>query len=272
MVKTIEVVSEVSKVAGVRPWAGIFVVEIQEDILADEFTFEALMRTLPLASQARILNKKSFHDKCSSLCNQLLQLFGCSIVTGLNFQELKFDKGSFGKPLLDNNRFLPFSMTIGEQYVAMFLVKCVSTDEYQDVGIDIASPCNYGGREELELFKEVFSEREFNGLLKASDPCTIFTYLWSLKESYTKFTGTGLNTDLSLIDFGAISFFPAEGASMCITLDEVPLIFHSQWFNNEIITICMPKSISDKINTNRPKLYNISLSTLIDYFIENDGL
>lgn len=161
MVKTIEVVSEVSKVAGVRPWAGIFVVEIQEDILADEFTFEALMRTLPLASQARILNKKSFHDKCSSLCNQLLQLFGCSIVTGLNFQELKFDKGSFGKPLLDNNRFLPFSMTIGEQYVAMFLVKCVSTDEYQDVGIDIASPCNYGGREELELFKEVFSEREF---------------------------------------------------------------------------------------------------------------
>lgn len=60
MVKTIEVVSEVSKVAGVRPWAGIFVVEIQEDILADEFTFEALMRTLPLASQARILNKNRF--------------------------------------------------------------------------------------------------------------------------------------------------------------------------------------------------------------------
>lgn len=272
MVQTIEVLNDVSKVADGSLWAGVFVVEIREDVLADEFTFEALMRALPLASQARILNKKSFHDRCASLCSQLLQFFGCSIVAGLNFRELKFDKGRFGKPFLENDRSIPFSMTTGEQCVAMSLVKCVSADECQDVGIDIASPFNYGGKEELELFKEVFSEREFNALVKASDPCIAFTYLWSLKESYTKYTGTGLNTDLSLIDFGAISVFPAEGASMCITLNEVPLVFYSRWFNNEIVTICMPRSISDNVNTSKPKLYNIAFSTLIDYFIENDGL
>ncbi|CAI4039131.1 hypothetical protein SMKI_07G1020 [Saccharomyces mikatae IFO 1815] len=272
MVQTIEVLNEVSKAAGESWWAGVFVVEVKEDVLADEFTFEALMRALPLDSQARILNKKSFHDRCSSLCSQLLQLFGCSLATGLNFREVEFETGSFGKPFLANDHSLPFSMSTGEQCVAMSLVKCAKTAKYQDIGIDIASVCNYSGREELELFKEVFSEGEFKALLSSSDPCTVFTYLWSLKESYTKFTGTGLNTDLSLIDFGNTTFFPVKGASTYKTFDGVSLVFHSQWFNNEIITTCMPRSMSDNIRTGRPKLYTISLSTLLDYFIENDDI
>ncbi|CAI4061626.1 holo-[acyl-carrier-protein] synthase SKDI_07G1080 [Saccharomyces kudriavzevii IFO 1802] len=269
MAQTIKSLNDVPKVIDGSLWAGTFVVEIQDDVLADDFTFEALMRALPLDWQAKILNKKSFHDRCASLCNQLLQLFGCSIMTGSDFRELKFDRGSFGKPFLDNDNSLPFSMSTGEQCVAMSLVKCVSPDECQKIGIDIASTSNYGGKEELELFREIFSEEEFRALLRASNPRVVFTYLWSLKESYTKFTGTGLNTNLAEIDFGSINFFPANGTSLNITLEKLPLVFHSQWFNNEIITTCIPRSISNNINMDTSELYNISLSTLIEFFIKN---
>ncbi|CAI1987138.1 hypothetical protein SEUBUCD646_0G01240 [Saccharomyces eubayanus] len=268
MAETIEALKNTSKVENGSVWAGVFAVKIQEDLLADDFTFEVLTRVLPLDSQAQIFNRKSFHDRCTILCNRLLQLFGCSIVTGLDYQALRFDRGSFGKPFLGNDRSIPFSMTTGEQCVAMSLVKGASTDEYQNIGIDIASTRNYGGNEELELFKEIFSDEEFKGLQRASDPCVIFTYLWSLKESYTKFTGTGLNTNLATIDFGAITVFPVNGASLDITLDNVPLVFYSRWFNSEIITTCIPKSISNDLNMGIPKLYNVPLSMLIDYFIK----
>lgn len=240
-------------------WHGILLLNSRDDTLQDAFVFEESMRLLSLEQQSRILRKKSYPDKCRALCNQLLQMSGISMVTGLDYTRLKFQKGTYGKPHIANIDRLVFSMSNGERYVAQYILK----GECYDVGIDLASTADYCGDEDLKHFKEIFSTQEFESLIQC-DPIKrsfLFAHIWSLKECYTKFTGLGLNSDLGNIDFGKVELFDRE-TSFKRRIHQKEIWFYSNWVtSDEVVTVCHESNFDLDRN---PCVYDLSLQDALD--------
>lgn len=245
-------------------WNIILVVDVANSGLIDEFLFEAAMRLLPLKQQSKILARKSAMGKHTMLCNRLLQLFGCSISTGKNISQLVFQAGKHGKPMLQNANNVAFNMSNGDNHTVMYLIKGSSTGG--DVGVDIASVDDLG--EDLELFKNIFHRDEYTYLLELPpvERRCLFAYYWSLKESYTKYVGTGLHNNLNDINFKEQKDFRDEGRQDVIINNE-HLTFYSRWLpaerkeEKDIITVCH----SANLNMNKPKMYSITFNSVFDY-------
>lgn len=100
--------------------------------------------------------------------------------------DLKFHVNKFGKPELINQR-LHFNISHTGQCVI-----CAISD--QPVGIDIEQK-QY---RDFSLFQSVWTEREKKNF--KVDKIEDFYYLWTAKESYVKWLGTGLATDINTVD------------------------------------------------------------------------
>lgn len=262
-----------SSVGPGQDWEGILVVDIDAANFSDDFTFETAMRFLSLVQQVKVRQRKTEKARHIALCNRLLQLFGCSIVAATPFDEAEIEYGSHGKPYLKNHPEVAFSMSNGEQYVVQYLLRQGGTRNL-DVGIDIAAKSDYTGLEDLNVFRDIFSDREYEQL-EAFDngfKGDLFAYYWSLKECYTKFTGLGLNCDLSKIDCGAIDL-PSMSAGVQRKIDEVQMFFHSTWMQpacDEIVTVCR-KDFSNSPSRGQwlqqgPKVYRIAIQDILLFF------
>lgn len=228
------------------------------DILQDVFVFEESMRHLNLGQQARILKKKSHQDRCKALCNQLLQITGISMTTGLPHTKLNFQYGVCGKPVLIDIDELTFSMSDGEHYVAQYISKVKG----YEVGIDLASTSDYCGDQDLNHFVEVFSLQEFENLAQcpSSKKALLFTYIWSLKECYSKFTGLGLNSKLQNINFGKLNLFDTE-TTLKRRIDQKEMFFYSRWIApGEVVTVCHE---SNPLLDQNPHVYYLTLQEVL---------
>lgn len=217
-------------------WHGIIVVDSQCARLHDAFTFENALRLLPLDQQARILQMKNFPDRCKVLCNRILQIVGCSLASGVCSTQLKFSRGHYGKPQVEAQN-VAFGMSNGQRSVGQYLYRL---NKPLEVGIDLASTDDYVGDEDLDHFQYVFSAQEME-CLQSCDYVhrkAMFAYLWSLKECYTKYTGLGLNSDFSNIDFGKVDL-PQPSMHFTRIIESRTMWFYSKWINEtEIITVC----------------------------------
>ncbi|CEP61379.1 holo-[acyl-carrier-protein] synthase LALA0_S03e01552g [Lachancea lanzarotensis] len=218
----------------------ILVCDSRSKFLDDDFQFEALLRLLPLQTQRRILNKKGQDLKKTALCNQLLQLCGISMVTNLPTHALKLELSPYGKPACAAMTGLAFNMSNCDGRTAMYI------DAASSVGIDLATTkdCNNFGDDYLNTFKAIFSPEEFSSLNQMTPGWLRdkkFTHYWSLKEAYTKFTGTGLNCELSSIDLGALETWTSvdQVYTMFRDIDGKRMVFQSKWLDSKVvITLC----------------------------------
>ncbi|SCU90683.1 LAMI_0E03180g1_1 [Lachancea mirantina] len=230
--------------------------------LNDDFQFENCMRILPLEQQARILEKRG-RTRQIALVSQLLQLMGCCKATRRNIGDLKFSNGKFGKPRLLGRRVPAFSMSNSDGFCAMFLRRNSGDEDDEngipsEVGLDLASTtdCKSWNDEYLNEFKDIFSVHEFTHLRKTLDAGRgrklldrIFTHYWSMKEAYTKFTGTGLNCDLSEIDLGSVSESDYNRNAefiRTVQIDQRCMVFRSKWINETVVaTVCYEMGSDD---------------------------
>ncbi|QLG72467.1 hypothetical protein HG535_0D01750 [Zygotorulaspora mrakii] len=251
-------------------WSGVLLVDYQNSNLDDPYTFEEALRFLPFEVQRKILSKRISTARNASLSNALLQTFGCSVASSTTMNELCLKYGTFGKPYLDNDHSIAFSMSNGQQYVVQYLVK--TAGETVDVGIDIASKQDYINDQDIDVFRAIFSTMEYEQLESCSqynEKRELFSYLWSLKECYTKLVGCGLNCDLSLIDFGKPRILESP-AVIHRTINNTSVTFYSQWLEpekEEVVTVChYTSSATERFLTMPPKFYKLTLDDLIKYF------
>lgn len=252
-----------------QDWEGLIIVDVDHANLSDDFTFETAMRYLSLAYQLKIRQRKTEKARRIALCNRLLQLFGCSVLGEIPFEEVQFEYGSHGKPYLKHSPAISFGMSNGEQYVVQFILRQKGTGKL-DVGIDIAAKSDYIGHDDVEVFRNIFSEREYNHFKACGNKLkpSLFAYYWSLKECYTKYTGLGLNYDLSRIDCGEVDV-PVMSARLQCKMDEDSILFHSTWVEpdcEEIITVCRQDSDQVRWLQNGPRVYRISLLDILSFF------
>ncbi len=99
-----------------------------------------------------------------------------------------------GKPYLAKQPHLHFNISHCEAVVA-----CALSD--RPVGIDVES---VGDTLDEELMRHVCHESECEHILAAESPRHAFTALWTRKESYVKYLGTGLDDDLKSLLLGTL--------------------------------------------------------------------
>lgn len=138
-------------------------------------------------STRQFLNKKVRQTKLLSetLTRQLINQ-----TWGLSSKDYQLVKGEHGKPYLKvQNISAHFNISHSGDYII-----CAISD--QNVGIDI----ELCGKPRLNVARHFFHPQEIALLNKTTDEKLqqkLFFNLWSVKESYLKYTGSGLSTPLS---------------------------------------------------------------------------
>lgn len=110
-------------------------------------------------------------------------------VWGLKMPDYKLIRGEHGKPYLSGNSKLAyFNLSHSDNYIVCAVSEC-------EVGIDIERK----GKMRMEVARRFFHSNEVCALEKLPDELRseLFFRFWSVKESFLKYTGTGLSASLS---------------------------------------------------------------------------
>ncbi|WP_409200805.1 4'-phosphopantetheinyl transferase family protein [Methanobrevibacter sp. DSM 116169] len=193
-------------------------------------------------SKERRIKTNNFHfkkDKKLSYGSELLLRYGLS---KLNINNPKFSKNSYGKPYLINSKDVFFNISHSDNFV----ICAISTKE---VGVDIEKIKDI----DLDIARKFFFKDEYELILKSNNKIDDFYKLWTLKESFMKFTSKGFN--LNLNDF---SVYDGENFNVIFKENNCKdLKLNSFNFNNYKIATC---SYDDNL-----KLTRIDLDLINDF-------
>lgn len=181
------------------------------EYLEDDFNFEMALRIVPVSEHLKIRNIPNHKFRCkkliSSLFTRLLLNFTESQVLGRDVSpwrsvDLKYNH--YGKPYFrDNelNKAVSFSLSTSNNVIALALEIGLSSP----IGIDLShSEQNISPTTWLSDFKDIFHDSEVEQLIEiptTENRYVAFNQIWTLKEAFTKFIGSGLNVDLSKFAF-----------------------------------------------------------------------
>ncbi len=109
---------------------------------------------------------------------------------GISLSEEVVALGKYGKPYLHDHPEIQFSISHCRRGVALSLGACRT-------GIDLEIIRHY----DADLAKKILSPTEYEYLNHSENPNLTFFQFWTLKESYLKALGTGLQFALNRISF-----------------------------------------------------------------------
>lgn len=144
-------------------------------------------------------------------------------------------KTKYGKPYFQEFSDIFFNYSHSKDAAVCIVGK-------EEVGIDL---------ERIRTFHEktamrFCSKREWNWLIKQNDPDKAWIQIWTIKEAYVKYTGTGIRTDLRCLDFlaslesgeEAVITEPEPGKMVCL---------QSFFRENAWVTVCRKNKENEAI-------------------------
>lgn len=164
-------------------------------------------------------------DKKLSLYAELLARVSLSKISGLPVPAIQFTYSSNGKPLWKG-----FHYYFNLSHTKNFILCCIST--LGNIGADVEKIDNAP----FEIMEIAFHPIEKNYIQNApsSQKDYYFYKIWTQKESYTKFTGTGIVDDLTKINVLDSTYSPhfytwLHGKYLCsayVQYPEKPRLIH----------------------------------------------
>lgn len=189
----------------------------EEKLLAflnDDYNFEGCLRLLSLTDQVKVRNVK--HNKKHALLSRLfMKIVLNSVLAKLSdglkpgiWDDIDFEFSEHGKPQLPG---LPFAFNNSNSNDLACIAILLDSEA---VGIDLSheEQDSISSTGFMDEFAGIFSDSEATQLQAIEDrdkAYVAFNHLWTLKEAFTKYLGTGLNIDLSSFSFGLASL-PTE--------------------------------------------------------------
>lgn len=161
----------------------LFVCQIER---LEERLFHQLLSCLSKERQQYILRFRQYDDRLRSMVGSLLIHMQLAKQLQCEPAALSYQVNKFGKYGLTNHQ-LHFNISHAGQYVI-----CAISDHPVGIDIEQKQHRNYS------LFQSVWTEREKE--IFGADRMEDFYYLWTAKESYVKWLGTGLATDLKAVN------------------------------------------------------------------------
>ena len=141
-----------------------------------------------------------------------------------DIQKAVLRRSENGKPYIENEK-ISFNLTHTEGAVA-----CIVDTEGGDVGID----CERIGRDGQKIIERFFDEKAKRRYADSCDKTLEFARIWTEKESYVKFTGTGLS-DYSTVYPLPCTFTHLKDGDLLITACTRPDSAVRVWQNDEDI-------------------------------------
>lgn len=162
----------------------IFAVNIRK---IEEFN---LNHMLTFVSKNRIdkVNKfLRYEDKVRSLIAEILIRVIVHEELGIRNSQIKFSTNSFGKLFLNNCKDFYFNISHSNDWIV-----CISANCHVGIDIEKIEPIDY-----LSISKNYFTNKEYEYISQSScnQQLENFYRIWTLKESYVKALGYGLNLD-----------------------------------------------------------------------------
>jgi 4'-phosphopantetheinyl transferase len=154
-----------------------------------EMDFIRICSILPVERMEKL--KKYYFDRDRKLCAMvvILLMYGLQQEYGIK-DDLIFSYGTNNKPYLSRYPKISFNLSHCEGMA----VCGVNTS---DIGVDIQDI----GCITTQVSELVMHENEIAQLSNALNQDDLFTHYWTLKESYTKYLGEGLNYSFKQLDF-----------------------------------------------------------------------
>lgn len=161
--------------------------------------YEKWIERLHKQRRSKILRCKNACDRDRSLMAGILLRYALE-KAGYDYEHLRFGVTKAGRPVIESEESLFYSISHSGDYVVCLLADC-------NVGVDIESATRRlfqkGKEAQLErVAKHSFSQKEYEEYLLADDgkKKEIFLKYWTRKESYSKALGIGLTMDFSSIE------------------------------------------------------------------------
>ncbi len=140
-------------------------------------------------SAARREKAQSYHnmqDKNASICASLLVRYLMNSEFGIENNTQEYAVSKHGKPYLVDHPNIHFNISHSGDYIACAI-------DSSPIGVDIEQVRNY--RESIP--KKFFTASEIKYLENCVDETESFYKLWTIKEAYIKYLGTGLYKPLN---------------------------------------------------------------------------
>ncbi len=145
--------------------------------------YEAIYIKMPDIIKSKVNQKALLENQKQTLIGYYL----LSQILAINYQIITFPEiafTEFGKPY-----FVSLSLYFNISH-SNNLVACAVSDEKIGIDIEIITP------KKEELYRFVCNEIEYQVIARSSDPDFEFTKFWTKKESYLKYHGKGIGTNL----------------------------------------------------------------------------
>lgn len=202
--------------------------------------FNTLLGNISNERKTKIDRFLFYDDKLRSLFSETMLRYAICDLYAVDLLQVKFSYGKFGKPYLVNNQEIHFNISHSGEWVLCGLGE-------GPIGIDVekitSNKCD-------SIIESVLTTDEKKYVLERAiderDSC--FLRVWTLKESYAKRTGMGLN-----IPFDSFSF------KICDEIIELYLnnekcddyFFWSGKLDGEHwLSVCVDKQNAQKLDTN----------------------
>lgn len=184
-----------------------------------EAIVDGLIAHLPDSERERIGKEKLFSRRREKMIAYKL-LWDHLHDTGLQPEMPQISYTPEGQPLLKSHPSLHISITHCKTAVAVALYN-------QPIGIDAESIRPYN----KNLAERVFSPEEIAEIESADNPDSLFSKLWTRKEAYVKYLGTGIK------GFDQLRSIPVSSPESAALISTQELPDHRGW-----ISLCCPRS------------------------------
>lgn len=156
-------------------------------------TYKDLLSIVSKERQARISRMKFDADRLRLLIGEMIARTYISKKIGVPYQLIEFKQGLYGKPYVTIDKPLSFNWSHAGDWILFAM-------DSKTVGVDVEYIHHV---KELDLAKRFFAPQEVAQLETMSPEASRrhFFKLWSLKESYIKWKGTGMSTSLDSFYF-----------------------------------------------------------------------
>ncbi len=156
-------------------------------VYTDEISFDSIKDYSVYVTPRRrrsIEKRRREQSKTAALVSELLVISQLSKMTGIPFNKIRFDYGSYGKPYLkQGGAWFSVSHTMGAVCAAFAL------ENEGEIGVDI-EPVKRQVKQ--NLYNRVLSLKERSLTRSPED----FIRFWVMKEAFLKRTGVGISRDL----------------------------------------------------------------------------
>jgi len=155
----------------------------------DQDKYERFKRSVSKDRQMKASQYRFIDDAKRCICAELLLLYSWFQKTGSS-AKIEYEYNEFGKPRIKGVDNFSYNLSHSGDWVVI-----AYSDSQAEIGVDIEKICIEEEDMPINMFTRV--ERAHINSAVGKERVNRFIEMWALKESYVKYIGTGLSTDLN---------------------------------------------------------------------------